>query len=65
MDEIKQGGMVCKCHHHKIVPLAIILIGLSVLFTNLGYLSADTNAIVWPVLLIVIGVIKLGKCKCC
>jgi len=70
MDQMNQNmgmGKGCSCPHHKVVPFGIVLIGLSALLTTLGMVSAGTNAVVWPVLLILIGLTKaFGKgCKCC
>ena len=67
MSEEMKNGKVCNCHHHKVIPAAIILIGLSALLTNWNIITVATNNVVWPVLLIVIGFIKMkGKnCKCC
>ncbi len=58
---------MCKCPHHKIIPLAILLIGLAFLLQAFGVLSMMTVAIIWPILLIIIGLMKLtrGMCKCC
>ena len=55
----------CKCH--KMGPLLIILIGVTFLLGALGYVSEGTVAIVWPILLILIGMKKMGggMCKCC
>jgi len=65
MDENKK---VCNCSHHKIVPTAIILLGLSFLLSsfNVAFFVSYTN-IIWPILVIIIGVVKLGGkgCKCC
>ena len=68
MQNMGQGGkMVCKCNHHHVVPVAIILIGVAALLGSLNILSMWAVSIIWPVLLIVIGVMKLmgRKCKCC
>ncbi len=67
MGENKDGAMMCKCPHHKVVPLMITLIGVVFLLGNMGTMSMQTVGIVWPVLVIVIGVMKLmkGACKCC
>jgi hypothetical protein len=53
--------------HHKMVPLFIVLIGLTFLLEALGIVGVAFTSIVWPVLLILIGVMKLlkGMCKCC
>ena len=58
---------MCKCPHHKIVPILIILIGLTFLLGVLNILTSSFVDLAWPVLLILIGMQKLmaGKCKCC
>ena len=48
---------VCKCHHHNVTPVLVILFGLTFLLGNWGTLSSDTVGIVWPVLVIVAGLI--------
>lgn len=59
------GG--CKCPHHKIVPLFIVLIGLVFLLEALHLVTVATTDIVWPFLLILIGLMKMfgGMCGCC
>jgi hypothetical protein len=59
----KTCGCDCSCKHHFVTPIAIIIIGLSVLAGNLGYLSSDVVGLIWPFMLLVIGTSKL--CKCC
>ncbi|KND50405.1 MAG: hypothetical protein AB202_01990 [Parcubacteria bacterium C7867-007] len=56
----------CRCPHHLVQPILIILFGGSFLAGNMGYLGADIIRIVWPTLIILIGVAKLfaGSCKC-
>jgi len=56
---------VCKCTHHKIVPVCIALIGLVILLGGMNVLTPGFVSFVWPLLLIVIGVTKMIKCKCC
>ena len=63
MDNMNQGG--CKCPHHKVVPVALILIGLGFLLQSLNILTASFVGLVWPILVIIIGFVKLGGCKCC
>ena len=60
-------GMMCGCPHHKVIPLCITLIGLAFLGQALGYIAASTVAWVWPLLLTIVGLMKLSKgmCKCC
>ena len=64
MDPMHQGGK-CGCPHHKVFGIAVILLGLAFLLQALNVLAADTVAIVWPVLVIIVGFMKLGMCKCC
>lgn len=58
---------MCKCPHHKMVPLCIALIGLVFLLQALGMIGVAFAEIAWPILLILIGLQKMsgGMCKCC
>ncbi|MFA6100140.1 MAG: DUF5668 domain-containing protein [Patescibacteria group bacterium] len=61
-------GMVCNnCKCHSVVPVLIVLIGVTFLLQVFGVLSAYTANVIWPILLILIGLQKLagGMCKCC
>ncbi len=63
-----QGGkMVCNCGHHKVVPGAVMLIGLVFLLGTFNILTMWAVGVIWPVLLMVIGGMKMmsHKCKCC
>jgi len=62
---MEEKGKMCKCTHHKIIPLCIALIGLAFLLAQINVLTAGAVAVIWPLLLIVIGVTKMVKCKCC
>ena len=63
------GGMknMCKCVHHKVVPILVILFGALFLLGNWEIMSWDAVNMLWPILVIIGGVMKLtkGKCKCC
>lgn len=68
------GGMgsagtknMCRCPHHKMVPLMAFLIGVAFLLRNLGILTMGAVDLVWPIFLIVGAGTKLNenKCKCC
>jgi len=67
MGGMNGGKNVCKCHHHKVVPVSIILIGIVFLLGTIGVLTMWAVNVIWPILLIVIGGTKLGSrmCKCC
>ena len=62
-----QNGNVCKCPHHKMIPLLVLLFGITFLLGALGTLSAGTVNVVWPILVIIAALMKLSKgmCKCC
>lgn len=64
---VMNEGKVCKCPHHKVVPLMILLIGIDLFFGSVGWLSAAFVNVSWPILLIIAGATKLAKgaCKCC
>lgn len=66
MEEMMKPG-VCKCPHHKVMPLIIILIALAFLLKALNVLTVGTVDIIWPILLGIGGLTKLagGNCKCC
>ncbi len=59
--------MNCKCPHHKMIPILIIVLGVLFLLGNLGKVSDQVVNIGWPILVLVAGLTKLsaGKCKCC
>ena len=67
MNEMNKTCETCGCPHHKVVPALIVLIGFAFLLQNLNILTTSATAIIWPILLILIGGMKLmkGACKCC
>jgi hypothetical protein len=60
------GAAACRCGHHKVVPVLVILIGIAFLLGALGVLTAGFVGLAWPIGLILIGAVKLGSggCKC-
>ncbi len=60
-------GQKCPCPHHKMVPVFIVLIGLVFLLNAVMVLSDHVTAVVWPILLICIGLQKIfqSRCTCC
>ena len=60
-------GMVCRCPHHKVIPGLIVLFGLTFLLGATGVLSSYAVSIIWPILIVLGGLMKLfkGACKCC
>ncbi len=67
MEEEKMAGkgMVCKCPHHKAFAWLIILIGVDFLLRAMNVLTAGFVSITWPILLIIIGIMKVVRCGCC
>ena len=57
----------CKCPHHKIIPVLIIVFALVFLLGALDVVSSRFVSISWPILLGLAGVFKLveRKCTCC
>lgn len=58
-------GKTCGCPHHKIFPILVILFGLDFLLATLGVLTWGFVNVTWPILLILVGCMKLMKCGCC
>ena len=58
---------MCPCPHHKVVPVAIVLVGVTFLLGNWNILTWNAVNTIWPILVIVGGLTKLtsNKCKCC
>ena len=61
----QNGG--CKCPHHKIVTVLVVLFGLLFLGGALDWWGSQVVNVGWPTLVILAGLFKLmrGKCKCC
>jgi len=57
---------VCPCGHHKIMPVLIVLFGLTFFLGALNILSSNAVAITWPVIIVLAGLAKLkgGMCGC-
>jgi len=65
--ENKEGGK-CGCPCHKMTGIFVALIGIDFLLGTLDVVSQKVVGIVWPVLLILLGLknsFGKGKCKCC
>ncbi|KKQ59506.1 MAG: hypothetical protein US81_C0039G0008 [Parcubacteria group bacterium GW2011_GWE2_38_18] len=62
-----KGGQACSCPHHKMVPIFVILFGLTFLLEAFEVISTEAVSIVWPIIVIVVGVQQLvsNYCKCC
>ncbi len=68
-NEGKMGGgaNVCKCPHHKMVPLLIFIIGLLFFLNAINVVTTSALTMLWPVAVMLVGLMKMmkRKCKCC
>ena len=54
------------CSRGKIMPWALVLIGVAALLADLNILTWAAYNIIWPILLIIVGIAKMSKkCKNC
>lgn len=64
---MKKDGMMCRCPHHKVPGLLIVLFALLFLLHNgWGTFTPQFVSVSWPVLVGLWGLAKLsgGMCKC-
>lgn len=63
------GGMMnmCKCPHHKIVPLIIFVIGLLFFLNAVNVITVSALNILWPLAVMIAGLMKMmsRRCACC
>lgn len=61
------GKNVCKCPHHSVMPILIVLFALVFLLGNLGVFSMGFVNIAWPIIVGAGGIMKMmsRKCTCC
>ncbi len=55
-------GKMCRCPHHKVNGIVVILFGLTFLLGNYNVLNAMQIGTIWPILIIVAGCGMLCKC---
>ncbi len=60
-------GKVCRCPHHKTIPVLIVIFALLFLLHAMGNLSDHALSLGWPIVLGLAGLFKIfaGGCKCC
>jgi len=57
----------CRCPHHKVFPIFIVLFGLLFLLEAVNVITPTATNILWPIIVIAAGLQKLfeQKCSCC
>jgi hypothetical protein len=65
MENAEGKGKTCGCGHHKTLPILVILFGLVFLLESLNVVTWGFVNIAWPILVIILGCVKLSKCGCC
>ena len=67
METPQASDKKCSCACHKLVGLFVALIGLTFLLGALNILTPRAVEIIWPILVLLIGVklVGSGRCKCC
>jgi len=60
-------GPKCDCPHHRMMPLFIVLFGVTFLLYSLGVFSWYAASVTWPIIVILAGLTKMfsGRCHCC
>ena len=67
MNTNHMDGKMCNCPHHKMMPFAVLIVGVLFLLQALGVAMGNLVNIVWPIVLILWALKKMSKgmCKCC
>jgi hypothetical protein len=57
----------CKCQHHKLVPLSLMVVGFVLLLESLGIFNINVGNVIIGLFIVVIGGSMLGSrtCGCC
>ena len=60
-------GSKCFCPCHSMVGVFLVLFGAVFLLRQLELISESTTEIIWPIMIILVGLKKIfkGKCPCC
>ena len=61
-----EGGMMCKCVHHKFVPVLVVVFAAMFLLNAFDVVSDRNLSIGWPIVVGLAGILKMseGKCSC-
>ena len=46
------------------IGFILMLVGIVYLYKNLGYISAPAFSVIWPIILILIGIAFVGRYRC-
>ncbi len=64
---MEMGGGRCKCPHHHMKAIWMILFGLLFLLGAFEVVSSRVVEVGWPLIVVLAGITRLtkGMCKCC
>ncbi len=62
-----QNMKSCRCPHHSMTAIFLVLLALTIFLGNAGVIAEHTASMIWPVFLGLIGLQKVfgRRCKCC
>lgn len=62
-----QNMKSCRCPHHSMAGIFLVLIALTFFLGNYGIIEEHTASIIWPIFLGLLGLQKAfsRRCKCC
>ena len=58
---------MCKCPHHKMVPMMIFVVGLLFFLNTVNVITTGALNTLWPIAVMIAGLTKMmgSSCKCC
>lgn len=62
-----QNMKSCRCPHHSLTSIFLVLLALTVFLGNMDVIAEHTASMIWPVFLGLIGFQKFfsRRCTCC
>lgn len=62
-----QNMKSCRCPHHSLSAIFLVLLALTLVLGNAGVIAEHTASMIWPIFLALIGLQMLvtRRCKCC
>ena len=64
MEDNHDMPKMCHHHHRKMFAWMAVLFGLTFLLGDMNILTASAVSMIWPILVIIVGVKMMCKCHC-